>query len=229
MDNILTVITPTTGKKSLDNLIDSIESQDFSVVHMLLWDNKREEDYLYPDTNTLKAKDPYAFTTSKRYSIIIPFNTVQGRAYGSTLRSIGLMSVQTPYVTFADDDVVWEKHHVKTMLLAIEGHQWAYCRRKIWSSNKEYIGIDNFESVGDSLDRKVPYEMVDNNCMIFSRRLGSSGAVIYREVDGQYNDDRQFYAFLKNYAGVPGKTSEATVNQTCPLKLESMFRQHCSK
>jgi hypothetical protein len=68
--------------------------------------------------------------------------------------------------------------------------------------------------------------MADNNTMIFSRRFGSSGAVIYRETT-DYNDDRMMYAFLKKHAGEPGRLEEATVNQICPEKLEKMFRRYC--
>jgi hypothetical protein len=225
---MITVITPTTGTSSLDRLIKSMDEQDVSFVHILLWDNKREDDYLYPDSETLKARDPYCFNGPNRYSIVIPDYTVKGTAYGSALRSIGLMAAQTEYVTFADSDVWWEDNHLKSLLDCVNGGAWAYCKRKIWANNIDYIGIDEFESVGDDITRKVPYEMVDNNCMIFARRLGASGAVLYRETK-EYNDDRLFYKFLKQYGGVPNKTNTATVNQICPKKLELMFRQNCTK
>ena len=231
----ITVITPTTGKDGLFKLIDSMNKQSVPYEHILLWDDKRDDKFLYPDPKTFETLSPYNVAgfseTSKgsmRYSIVIPSNIVQGPAAGSSLRSIGMMAANTPYVTFADDDIWWEENHLKTILKEVEGKGWAYCKRKVWSNKMEYIGIDEFESVGDSTDRKVPYEMVDNNCMIFHRRLGSSSAVIYRETQ-EYNDDRLMYAFLKQHAGIPGKVNEATVNQICPERLEVMFRQYCTK
>jgi hypothetical protein len=114
------------------------------------------------------------------------------------------------------------------MVEAIENKNWAFCKRKIWTTlpngQFEYLGIDEFESVGESA--KTPYKMVDNNCMIFRRRFGVSAACLYRETK-EYNDDRLMYAFLKKYAGGPGKTNEASINQVCPKKLENMFRTHC--
>ena len=232
MDAQITIITPTTGKKSLFKAIESLEKQNILYEHILLWDDKRDDDFLYPHPETLKIKSPYDLDSrlggNSRYSIVVPGSFVQGRASGSSLRAVGLMLAKNPYVSFMDDDVWFEDGHLEKMLSLVREYQWAYCRRKIWAPNGDPLGVDNFESVGDSSDKKVPYEMVDNNCMIFARRFGTSAAVLYREaVD--YNDDRLFYAFLKKYAGVPGRTSEATVNQICPLKLESMFRQHCSK
>lgn len=225
---MITVITPTTGEPSLERLIKSVDSQDVPCVHILLWDNKREGEYLYPDSTTLKVKDPYAFNIKNRYSIVIPYSTVRGSAYGSALRSIGLMAAQTEYVTFADSDVWWDSGHLRSMLEAAKNSGWAYCKRKIWANESDYIGIDEFESVGDDSTRRVPYEMVDNNCMIFARSLGCSGAVLYRETK-EYNDDRLFYKFLKQYGGVPNKTGSATINQICPKRLEKMFRENCTK
>ena len=227
-DPILTIISPTTGKNSLYRLIRSMDSQNIPLIHILLWDSKRDGDFLYPNPETLKVKDPYSFNSDIRYSIVIPGSTVQGNASGSSLRSIGLMAAQTPYITFADDDVTWEDGHLESLLDAVEGKEWAYTKRKIWASESEYLGIDDFESVGDSPNRKVPYEMVDNNCLIFKRRLGSSGAVLYRETTS-YDDDRLFYAFLKQYGGIPGKTNKATVNQICPQRLIPMFKENCTK
>jgi glycosyltransferase involved in cell wall biosynthesis len=232
---LLTILTPTTGRLGLFKLIESIEKQKIPVVHILLWDDKRDGSFLYPDSKTLEVLNPinvtkfyYTSPGSIRYSIVIPGSTVQGNASGSSLRSIGLMAAQTPYICFADDDVTWEDGHLESLLDAVENKEWAYCRRKIWASESEYLGIDDFESVGNSPNRKVPYEMVDNNCMIFKRRLGSSGAVLYRETQ-DYNDDRLFYAFLKQYGGIPGKTNKATVNQICPQRLIPMFKENCTK
>lgn len=230
MDKLITVITPTTGKKSLSRLIESLDSQSMPLTHILLWDDKRDDDFLYPSPETLKINDPHMFNNENRYSVVVPGSFVQGKAYGSSLRSVGLMLARTEFVTFADDDVWWEQNHLENMLNAITENNtnWAYCRRKIWTGKLEYLGVDNFESVGNSPDKKVPYEMVDNNCMIFRRRFGTSGAVIYRETE-EYNDDRLYYAFLTKYAGIPNKMTSATVNQVCPARLEKMFRQYCTK
>jgi len=233
----ITIITPTTGKNGLFKLIESLKGQSVPFRHILLWDDKREDAFLNSIPTPLDApfdfirvKQPEELNSDNRYSVIVPSSFVQGGACGSSLRAVGLMLADTPYVTFADDDVWLEPSHLEDMLKAISStdSNWAYCRRKIWASAEECIGIDNFESVGDSEDRKVPYEMVDNNCMVFKRRFGTSGAVLYRETK-EYNDDRLFYGFLKQHAGVPMKVSMATVNQICPKRLDTMFRQNCTK
>jgi hypothetical protein len=162
-------------------------------------------------------------------NIDIKSSFVNGIAAGSALRSVGLMSAFTDLVTFADDDVIWEDDHLIQIMEAINDKNWAFCKRRVWTTTQdgqfEYLGVDEFESVGE--DAKTPYKMVDNNCMMFRRRFGVSAACLYRETK-EYNDDRLMYAFLKHYAGEPGKTNNATVNQICPKRLEKMFRENCT-
>lgn len=215
MNPIVTIITPTTGKPSLLKLIDSIKKQNIFVHHFLLWDNKKEGPFI----NSHKISNYICD------SINVSANVVSGRAFGSALRAIGLMAAQTDYVTFADDDVFWDQNHLRLMLSALEDKNWVFCKRKIFHKD-EYLGIDNFESVGE--EAKTPYKMVDNNCMMFKRRLGTSAAVLYRETQ-DYNDDRLMYNFLKMHAGIPAKTNSASINQICPNHLIDFFKNICTK
>ena len=227
---LITVITPTTGKHSLYKLNASLERQSVPWVHILLWDDKREGDFLYPDPVSKKVREPLNIATNsgERYSIVIPGSFIKGKAAGSALRSIGLMAANTPYIMFADDDVWYEPDHFKTLLKAVEGKQWAFGVRKVWTEEDEYLGEDHFESVGNGPERQVPYILVDNNTMIVSRRFGTSASCLYRETE-DYNDDRLMTEFLYKHAGQPGRAMEATVNQVCPKRLEGMFKKHCTK
>jgi hypothetical protein len=89
------------------------------------------------------------------------------------------------------------------------------------------LGVDRFESVGDDPERRVSYEMCDNNCMMFRRPFGVTAAPLYRETR-QYNDDRLMYSFLKQHAGPRGRTGTPTINQVCPERLEEFFHANCS-
>ena len=221
---LISIITPTTGEPSLKKLLESLYAQDIDFEHIVLWDDKIDDGdgCMYP--MGISHTDDW----EKSYNIEIPGRMVQGVAAGSALRAIGLMAARGEYVTFADSDVWQEPNHLQNLLDIVKNKEWAFCRRKIWDSTGEYIGVDNFESVGDAVDRKVPYLLVDNNTMIFKRKFGSSAAVSYRETQ-EYNDDRLMTEFLYKYAGEPGRTMEPTVNQVCPEKLESMFRENCDE
>jgi hypothetical protein len=226
--NTLTVITPTIGKPSLHNLIQSIKEQnklDIQIQHIILWDAKIDKSF---------TKNPYNLTKEKQdnyYVDVIKFDKshVQGQAFGSSLRAVGLMGALSEWVTFADDDIMWEENHLESVAERIEDKQWGYVKRRIWTlndDNYEYIGVDDFESVGEKA--KTPYKMVDNNCMFFKRRLGTSASVLYRETK-EYNDDRLMYQFLKEYGGEPFETNIPTVNQVCPEKLIDFFKQNCTR
>ncbi len=215
---MITIITPTTGKASLLKLIESIDRQTVpgQTYHLLLWDDYRDSDL-----------DPFSLNGPSRFSIVAPPGSGRnGDAPGSLLRSIGLMAARTPWVTFADDDVWWDPDYVETVLPAMAHAQWITVLRKIYTARGEYLGVDRFESVGDAPTRRVPYEMCDNNTMIFRREYGVRAGPLYRETN-QYNDDRLMYAFLKDLGGKKLAVDSAKVNHVCPAKLEEFFRRNC--
>jgi len=231
---MLTVITPTTGRDSLFNSIESLKNQKYPVPirHLILWDNRREGKFLFPPIGA-QANDPLDLEGEEgNYSsncIVIKDNFIQGKAAGSALRAVGLMAANTKWVCFMDDDVMWDSGHAESLLKSVADKEWGYCKRRIWTiaaDGYECLGVDEFESVGE--DAKTPYKMIDNNCMVFKKKYGVSAACMYRNTN-QYNDDRLMYNFLKKYAGEPGKSNEATVNQVCPERLIEFFRNGCTK
>lgn len=227
----LTVITPTTGRPSLRNLVETIASQKMPVEHILLWDKTRDTSV---NSISFEKAEEWKIDLKKiGYNLIniyIESSIININAPGSALRAIGLMTASSEWVTFADDDVMWESSHLSSIIESLKTENWAYCKRIIWSKADggayELIGKDDFESVGE--DSKLEYKMVDNNCLIFKRIYGTSAAVLYRETD-EYNDDRLMYSFLMKYAGPPAKTGLFTINQVCPQKLIEFFKNNCTK
>jgi hypothetical protein len=231
---MITVITPTTGRESIYNAIQSIKNQssNANVNHIILWDNKREGDFLYPNAHG-KAKDPLELECDTgNYSsncIVVRGDFVQGDAAGSALRAIGLMAADSEWVTFMDDDVMWDSDHLEKSLKAIGDSEWGFSKRRVWTvsgDDYECLGVDNFESVGE--EAKTQYKMVDNNCLFFKKKYGVSAACLYRNTK-EYNDDRLMYSFLKEYGGLPAKTESVTVNQVCPDRLIDFFRKNCEQ
>jgi hypothetical protein len=216
----ITVITPTTGKPSLDRLVAGIDAQSpgGTIFHLLLWDQMRDA----------AAKSPESYNSERRLSLVLPAGLGRNaNAPGSPLRAVGLVTAMTPWVTFADDDVRWDAGHIAALADAVQGVRWASTLRTIWTPTGERLGVDRFESVGDDPGRRVPYEMCDNNCLVFRRELGTAGAVLFRETR-DYNDDRLMYRFLKTSAGRRGITGKPTIHHTCPEKLVAFFRRDCS-
>lgn len=219
-DKILTVITPTTGRQNLLRLRETIRSQNNSneIYHIILWDDFRQEDAI--------NETPEELNDEHTLSVYVPGDL--GKPYGSHLRAVGLMLAQTPWVCFADDDVWWENNHYDTLKQIIDGgFEWGGVRRNVWNPyDNTKIGVDNFESVGDSPTRKVPYEMMDGNTMLFKRQYGVYASPIYREVE-TYDDDRRLYSYLKECTDKYKLLEIPTINQTCPNKLVNMFKSLC--
>lgn len=234
MDSNLTVITVTDGKDSLFSLIDSMKNQGLPVRHLIIWDDKRAGKFLSegvpPVVTPLDIE-----TKDELYSancIVLKNFTTTGKSNASALRAVGLMASSTPWVTFADDDVIWEDGHLSSMMAEMgkEENQWVFCKRNIWAKlpdgNFEYLGVDEFESVGEK--SKLPYKTINNNCLMFKRRYGTSAACLYRETQ-DLNDDRLMYEFLMKYAPIHGETNLPTVSQVCPERLTKFFRDGCTK
>jgi len=227
----ITVITPTMGRDTLERQIESLEKQTIadSIFHLLMWDEKRID----------AGIDPLSYNSPNRYSIVLPWGLGRYKgAPGSSLRAVALMAANTPWVTFADDDVTWLPQHAESMLKAGAGHYWVSCFRRMYAPETggrfteqgrgEFLGIDKFESVGDLPSRNVPYEMIDNNCMMFSRLSGVHAAHLYRLIEGP-GDDRHFYSWMKQHAGPLARTGLATIEHTCPAHLVDFFKHNCSK
>jgi len=217
----VTVITPTTGKASLERQVAAMDAQagDVDFYHLLLWDDFRSPG----------ARPPESYNGPNRFSIVAPPGTGRnGAAPGSMLRAMGLMAARTDYVTFADDDVWWEPDHLQALAGCVAGGLgWGSVLRRMWSPDGRYLGVDRFESVGDGPGRLVPYEMCDNNVMVFRRELGVRAALLYRETT-EYNDDRLMYGFLKENAGPRGGCDRATINHVCPDFLIEFFTEFCT-
>lgn len=229
----VSVITVTDGKNSLFTLIDSIKGQKLDVEckirHLILWDEKRAEKSTFIlDTSPFDIQIDDGFYSSNCF-ILKNFKT-SGKSNASALRAVGLMVASTEFVTFADDDITWEDNHISSMLSSISNNQWTFCKRNIWTkindTEFEYLGIDEFESVGE--ESKLPYKTINNNCLMFKRRYGTSAACLYRETQDM-NDDRLMYEFLMKYAPMRSQTNMATVNQVCPDRLVKFFRDGCTK
>ena len=220
MNPLITIITPTIGRESIFKLIDSIDYQDT---------NKMVRHLIITDDGT-KFKDDIKPENSKHRNIInIPGNL--GKPYGTNLRAIALMTVDTPWVGFADDDVWWDSSHIEIIedIIKRPNVEWGAVRRTVHNPlTNNVIGYDDFESVGPSEDRKVPYEMFDGNCMFFKKEHGFNAAHLYRNTD-QYNDDRLMYSYLKSSNISYVFSNEHTVNQVCPVNLIGMFEKHCTK
>ena len=208
------VITPTTGKSTLKDAIESVQNQTIKTEHLVVLDG-------WDAWNTVR-------NTSYNYSckwMMLPENVGSNGWYGHRVYAAMPLMVNADYILFLDEDNWFEPNHVKTMINKIKSKDlmWAYSLRRICNEAGEYIRDDDCESLGRwpaFYDHTLNF--VDTNCYCFRREYLVRVAHSFY---GQWGADRQFYKAASTSLPSFGCTGEATVNYRAPERLFEMFRE----
>jgi len=204
------VITPTTGKDTLKQAVNSVMDQTIPVEHLLVADGRKATD------------NPHFFTSANR--IVLPENIGADGWYGHRVYAAMPLMVNADYILFLDEDNWFEPNHVETMINKIKSEDlmWSYSLRRICDERGQYVCDDDCESLGRYpafYDHLLNF--VDTNCYCFKREyLVSIAHAFY----GQWGADRQFYKAAAEHLPSFGCTGEATVNYRAPERLFDMFR-----
>ena len=204
------VITPTTGKDTLKEAVESVREQTIKTEHLVVADGY-EASY-----------NPAFFSASQR--IILPENVGANNWYGHRVYAAMPLMVNADYILFLDEDNWFEPNHVETMINKIKSTDlmWAHSLRRIINERDEYVFDDDCEALGrypTFYDHTVSF--VDTNCYCFKREYLVTVAHAFY---GQWGADRQFYKFAAEHLPSFGCTGEATVNYRAPKRLLEMFR-----
>ena len=208
------VITPTTGKDTVVQAIESVNNQTVFTEHLVVIDGSQAEQDLgnikYDWTRTLTMK--------------LPENVGGNGWYGHRVYAAMPLLVNADYILFLDEDNWFEPNHVETMINKIKSKDlmWAYSLRRICNEAGEYIGDDDCESLGrwpTFYDHTLNF--VDTNCYCFKREYLVRVAHSFY---GQWGADRPFYKAAASTLPSFGCTGEATVNYRAPERLHQMFR-----
>jgi glycosyltransferase involved in cell wall biosynthesis len=204
------VITPTTGKDTLDKAVVSVANQTVPTEHLLILDGCKDVDIDYP-TN-LKA-------------ITLPENVGGDGWYGHRVYAAMPLMVNADYILFLDEDNWFEPNHVETMIAKIKSKDlmWSYSLRNIYDERGQYVCPDDCEALGrypTFYDHNLNF--VDTNCYCFRREFLVSVA---HHFYGQWGADRMFYKEVSKALPSFGCTGEATVNYRAPDRLLKMFEE----
>jgi GT2 family glycosyltransferase len=209
------VITPTTGKDTVVQAIESVNNQTVFTEHLVVIDGSQAEQDLgnikYDWTRTLTMK--------------LPENVGGNGWYGHRVYAAMPLMVNADYILFLDEDNWFEPNHVETMINKIKSKDlmWAYSLRKIYDERGQYVCDDDCEALGrypTFYDHTLNF--VDTNCYCFKREyLVNIAHTFY----GQWGADRPFYKAAASALPSFGCTGEATVNYRAPERLLGMFRE----
>ena len=209
------VITPTTGKDTVVQAIESVKNQTIPTEHLLVIDGAQAAydlaDMDYDWTRTLAMQ--------------LPENIGGNGWYGHRVYAAMPLMVNADYILFLDEDNWFEPNHVETMINKIKSKDlmWAYSLRKIYDERGQYVCDDDCEALGrypTFYDHTVNF--VDTNCYCFKREYLVS---IAHSFYGQWGADRPFYKAAATNLPSFGCTGEATVNYRAPERLLGMFRE----
>lgn len=205
------VITPTTGKDTLKDAVNSVIEQTIPTEHFLVADGVEA------------TKNEYFYSSAQR--IMLPENVGGNGWYGHRVYAAMPLMVNADYILFLDEDNWFEPNHVETMINKIKSKDlmWSYSLRRIVDERGQYVCDDDCESLGRYpafYDHLLNF--VDTNCYCFKREyLVNIAHAFY----GQWGADRQFYKAAASALPAFGCTGEATVNYRAPERLLGMFAE----
>jgi GT2 family glycosyltransferase len=215
MSERIMVITPTTGKDTVVQAIESVNNQTVFTEHLVVIDGSQAEQDLgnikYDWTRTLTMK--------------LPENVGGGGWYGHRVYAAMPLMVNADYILFLDEDNWFEPNHVETMIAKIKSKDlmWSHSLRRIFNERDEYVFDDDCEALGrypTFYDHTINF--VDTNCYCFRREYLVGVA---HNFYGQWGADRLFYKAVAKALPSFGCTGEATVNYRAPERLMKMFEE----
>ena len=210
------VITPTTGKDTLEQAVNSVVNQTVKTEMLLVADGPEAEEA----THKVPWKGYHSIQT-----MTLPENVGGNGWYGHRVYAAMPLMINADYILFLDEDNWFEPNHVETMINKIKSKDlmWAYSLRRICDERGQYVLDDDCESLGRYpafYDHTVNF--VDTNCYCFKRDYLVNVAHSFY---GQWGADRPFYKAAASGLPAFGCTGEATVNYRAPERLLSMFKE----
>ena len=209
------VITPTTGKDTVVQAIESVNNQTVFTEHLVVIDGAKAAQEM--------AEIKYDWT--RTLCMQLPENVGGGGWYGHRVYAAMPLMVNADYILFLDEDNWFEPNHVETMIAKIKSKDlmWSYSLRKIYDEREQYVCDDDCEALGrypTFYDHTLNF--VDTNCYCFRREYLVGVA---HNFYGQWGADRQFYKAVSKSLPAFGCTGEATVNYRAPERLLNMFKE----
>lgn len=205
------VITPTTGKDTLNKAMESVQDQTVPTEHLIVEDGKLTRMHIFE--NIMRKK------------ITLPENVGGDGWYGHRVYAAMPFMVNADYILFLDEDNWFEPNHVETLINKIKSKDlmWAYSLRRIVDDREQYVCEDDCESLGrwpTFYDHTLNF--VDTNCYCFRREYLVH---VCQHFYGQWGQDRVFYQAASKSLPAFGCTGEATVNYRAPERLFNMFKE----
>lgn len=196
-NQIVTVVTPTTGSSYLKQNIESVQKQTYKHIQHLIFIDGRK--FLDPVSEIVKSTD----IANKAVDIIpLPYSVGSDRYNGHRMYGASPYFAKGEFICFLDEDNWIDEDHIESLLESVKGKSWSYSLRKIVDTEGKYVCNDDCESLGKfpSILNENDY-FVDVNCFFLSREVAlQTSPIWYRKArePGVPEVDRFLTAVLRN-------------------------------
>lgn len=130
----ITVVTPTTNGPYLEQTIDSVLTQTHKDIEYII---------------VADGVDSPSVPNDKRIRVInLPFKTGIDRWNGHRIYGATTFLANGEYIAQLDEDDLYTKEHLESLLDAIQGYDVSYSLRSILSREGNFICLDSCESLG---------------------------------------------------------------------------------
>jgi glycosyltransferase involved in cell wall biosynthesis len=211
---LVTIITPTTGTKHLEQCVDSVANQTYkNIQHLIVVDGKehrkKAEQQIRSDADVL----------------VLPYNTGHDQYNGHRIYGASTFLAKGAYYIFLDEDNWLEPNHVESLVNSIDNNGWAYTLRKIVDTEGNYICNDDCESLGNWQSILNDY-FVDVNCYMVRRDVALNFAPGWyrraRHPQEQPEVDRLLSGWLRQNNFKANCTGDYTVNYRVASRADSV-------
>lgn len=211
---LVTIITPTTGTKYLQQTVNSVANQTYkNIQHLVVVDGKehrkKAEQQIHSDADVL----------------VLPYNTGHDQYNGHRIYGASTFLAKGGYIIFLDEDNWLEPNHVENLINSMDNNGWAYSLRKIVNTEGNYICNDDCESLGNWKSILNDY-FVDVNCYMVRRDIALNFAPGWyrraRHPQEQPEVDRLLSLWLRQNNFKANCTGEYTVNYRVASRADSV-------
>jgi len=213
------VVMPTVGRDTILDAVDSVYAQrGVSRIQLLIGVDVAQGDFMRlqelleaAPTHVTPCLFSPGYSTSSRHAGLHPAHD------GGTLRTVLSYLANARHVAYLDDDNWWAPNHLRSMLDAIRGRDWAFALRWfVHPESRQPVCVDDWESVGPDRGDYAPRfgGWVDPNCLMIDK-LACEPVLRWWDVplpgdQSQLSSDRHVFDWLRR-KGAPGETGQPTV------------------
>lgn len=172
------VVTATTGRRELQQTIDSVAAQTYPCAH-----------YIFVDGVTLS---PDIRVPANAKVCALPFKTGANGYKNAAIVAASAFLVQEDAISWLDDDNWFEPDHIESLVEAKKNVPYAYSLRQIRKPDGSFVINDDFESIGHFGN------FIDLNCYLMDRGTAIKIAPFwYKSTGDQMVGDKYVYSVLK--------------------------------